>query len=519
MDAFNEKKWFVYIGDKHEGPFSLKEIEGKMSQGSVTNASYVWAEGMSDWKVMTDVPEFSSIASGSASASEPSEAPMISPAAEREVTGSMDPKAAKKAAKEALKAEKEAKKAEKEAAKKAAKEAKLNAKRLRKQQAELSRPVKEDGPGVSSRLIRLLIVLLIPAGLVGAYMMGYLNPLLENPAVKMAVNSASDAIRPHLITLVEKVPALAPYISPIPRLEDVSAEDYEELKAAAMAPAEGGQKVALALSNGDLLMPVFYVSGNVPDGKQFKVWVSGLGDTLLNHTAFENSVSVTIDKRLGKTQPVRFPDGKPLPRGDYFVIVSENLTAAQAQAQAKPKPLARKQYFLGGPKDATYAARLKEFHDRLKAKAAAELSELKQFAATLEMQFNSTTAGFNKFKGRAGKVSKAQLKGWNDLHTKWGTLDGQLAQTFLKWTPETVSKDYFYAVLYLMTQQASQAVTALHQVQHSYFGGGVNPQQFEAALSQAQASAAAALSNLKAKIDQAEKMPPTPKGLPRREGL
>src|SRR5262245_28590155 len=29
MDTSSEKKWFVYVGDHHEGPFSLTDIKGK----------------------------------------------------------------------------------------------------------------------------------------------------------------------------------------------------------------------------------------------------------------------------------------------------------------------------------------------------------------------------------------------------------------------------------------------------------------------------------------------------------
>src|SRR5690606_34650000 len=58
MDGFTEKKWFVYLGDHHEGPLSLADIQDKMAQSQVTPSNYVWRDGMSDWAVMTDVTEF-----------------------------------------------------------------------------------------------------------------------------------------------------------------------------------------------------------------------------------------------------------------------------------------------------------------------------------------------------------------------------------------------------------------------------------------------------------------------------
>jgi hypothetical protein len=61
MDGFKEKKWFVYLVDHHEGPFSLEEIQGRLSQGQLSGTSYVWADGMADWKMMTEVEMFDSI--------------------------------------------------------------------------------------------------------------------------------------------------------------------------------------------------------------------------------------------------------------------------------------------------------------------------------------------------------------------------------------------------------------------------------------------------------------------------
>jgi hypothetical protein len=72
MDGFDEKKWFLYLSDHHEGPFSLAEIQEKMSGGQVSTANYVWCEGMPDWKPMTEVPAFVSLVNpGQASAPAP----------------------------------------------------------------------------------------------------------------------------------------------------------------------------------------------------------------------------------------------------------------------------------------------------------------------------------------------------------------------------------------------------------------------------------------------------------------
>ena len=95
----------------------------------------------------------------------------------------------------------------------------------------------------------------------------------------------------------------------------------------------------------------------------------------------------------------------------------------------------------------------------------------------------------------------------------------QLSQTFQKWTPESVAREYYFFMIYQQVQQTAQAVSSLHALHHSWFAGGVNAQQFDATLGPAAQAAQDAVNQLKAKIDQAEKLPPTARGLPRREGL
>jgi hypothetical protein len=54
MNIENEKKWFVYVGDHHEGPFNANEVNEKKTAGLVNDESYVWCEGMSDWVMLSN---------------------------------------------------------------------------------------------------------------------------------------------------------------------------------------------------------------------------------------------------------------------------------------------------------------------------------------------------------------------------------------------------------------------------------------------------------------------------------
>jgi hypothetical protein len=554
MDGFNEKKWFVYLTDHHEGPFSLAEIQAKMAQSQVTVSNFVWAEGMGDWKPMTSIPEFESILSPSSpepAKAEPSSPPVLevvpsqletmTPVTLEERTGSLDAADLQRAKTNSV----------------------LTSPSLVTNTAittpihgsgdapvildssaqgkgeKVKKPPREKAPGSNARAVKLGIGLLIPAGLAAAYMQGFLDPVLQSPAMKASVQTVEDATQPYLLRLAEKFPSLGKWISPIPALDDVTPEEYENLKAAAMQRLDaGGPKLAIALSSADMLTPQFYISSNLPDGAGVDVYVEGISDTLLNQLSFTAKVQATIQKKLGKTAVVRFADGKPLPRGEYVIYATEaaeqsdaakaalaNVPASTAKTSSLLphglKLLVSKTYFLGGKKDTNSDSRLKEFHDKLRAKATAEIAEAKQFAMTLENQLGTSVAKFTQLRAgaRKGKLSPAGRKSWNDFNKQWGSLNEQLRQSYAKWTPEALEKDYFYPALYLLTQQTGQTIEQVHQLHQTFFEGKADLKAFDIQLGTAMSGAQNALSTLKSKIDQIEKLAPTPNGMPRREGL
>ncbi|MCM2324733.1 MAG: hypothetical protein NDJ90_15850, partial [Oligoflexia bacterium] len=225
-----------------------------------------------------------------------------------------------------------------------------------------------------------------------------------------------------------------------------------------------------------------------------------------------------------------------LPRGQYEIFAVEGeqqpqpikdlLASAQPASLSKTPPaslpkgfklIASRSYFLGGTQDATYAERLKEFHDKLREKAAKELSEIKQFEATLNATLNTTISDFgiiSKVKGQA-----ARRKRWEEHRKRWLGFSAQMTDIFQKWTPQVLETEFFYGSLYTMIQQVYRGVEQLHAVHHSYFTTTVDPKAFEIQAGQATATATAGMAALKAKIEQAEKIPPAPNGMPRREGL
>ena len=95
----------------------------------------------------------------------------------------------------------------------------------------------------------------------------------------------------------------------------------------------------------------------------------------------------------------------------------------------------------------------------------------------------------------------------------------QLRQSFDRWTPESLSKDYFYTSLYTLTREAGLSIEGVHQLQTGRADRKLDNKEFEIKIGSAMSLAQSTLNQLKSKIEQAEKLSPSSNGMPRRDGL
>jgi predicted Zn finger-like uncharacterized protein len=56
--------WFAMVKGKQLGPLSLKDLDGKVKAGEVSLRTYLWKQGMGDWKRASDVPEVAPVFAG-----------------------------------------------------------------------------------------------------------------------------------------------------------------------------------------------------------------------------------------------------------------------------------------------------------------------------------------------------------------------------------------------------------------------------------------------------------------------
>ncbi len=518
MDGFNEKKWFVYLADHHEGPFSLDEIETKIRGHEVTTSNFIWCEGMADWKSMTELTEFAPMLSGLANHSPPPPPTLAGGEISLEIPleRSPEPPVLVKIEPVAIQPD--------------------PATSIEEEEQTAIRTYEQASPPAKTASRKgLMVAALIFIAVIGAYWGGFLKPISESPFMRAVSEASGETLRPHVLKLSKFAPFLSKWISPIPSIAGVSEEDFDSLKAAASAPLALGPRVAVALVQTDLLIPTFHAATNLPDGTELELHVLGLSGTLLNHIDFSQVMTGQVSKNLAHFDRVQFSDGRPLARGEYDVyavnsdkqlvevqtlldLAQATLLEMAASIPAGRKVATKKSYFLGGPKDESYTTRLKEFHGKLRVKAEEEMKELKQFATTLEAQINSSNTTFTRIRGKARRTTKQQQSQWHSFHDQWTALNSQMTESFGRWTDSIAKNEYFYGTLYKLVQEVGNSAAKLHAYQHNYFAGAVDAESFDVQLGESASSTETSLAQLKIKIEKAESLPTAPSGMPQREG-
>jgi hypothetical protein len=488
MNIENEKKWFVYVGDHHEGPFNANEVNEKKTAGLVNDESYVWCEGMSDWVMLSESKELSTELKRLA----PIES--VPPLLNKNKTTSLDKQ-----------------------------------KTTTTQQTATTSPKKTISPKTKSKAPLFLVLGLFFLVVIGIGGLAALS--------RFAPEDVHAKLRPTLAKVVDKAPFLAPLFHLIPSLPDISPEEQVELEAARNTPAETTPKIALALSMNDANRPLFYVSTNLPDRTKFEVYLVGSPETLLNKLQFTAQNSVKTSRGFGKTDVFLADGGQPIPKGEYRVVVAESpdqeeSVKAALNALSPNKTNAKlpenipqgarfvvmKSYFLGGPRDETYLTRLKQFHEKMKQKADGEITELKQYSDTLNLQFSTLTTEFNHIY-QAKKLSPQLKQAWKKDANTWQQINGQLEQTIQTWSSETIQNEFFYGKIFSLVKSAYDSIKTLFALENSYVDKPSDHGTFDIQHGKTLSETRDALELLRTKMDAIVKAPKSPSGLPTREGL
>lgn len=495
MDGFEEKKWFVYLGDHHEGPFSLGEIEAKLQEAQVSASSYVWSDGMADWAVMKEVPVFSGLLARQKNA-------VFAPVSNEERTPSLSLDIETDTP-ERKKAESPEGEPVFEMQSNDSPSFDLNKRHLLRdpsKRPDLPHTVAKKRGGFGL-ILKMAVLALILGGVGYGFQAGYLSP--ETPAVRSALQSAQGLIAPLATSYSKQFPVLLDLISPFSSSPELGRDELRELKAAAISPIQSGPSLAMAVS-GAGAAPVLYVATNLPNGARFDLHLEGVPETLLNRYRAKVDSAITVQDHLGKTDSLKLDGNTPLPTGEYQIQIGESSNQLSI----------RKTVFIGGSKDAAYEAKLKEFHAKVREKSMLELTEIKQIFSAIESGLGLTNQRYEE----ARKSTAARKRVWPKFRREWQTTAASMTETFTKWGTSLAAGDLYFDSLYRETQQAGEALIRLNSLQGEMLDGKGDRKSLEIQLGEATSVAQSAVQSLKTRIELVEKNATENNGLPKKEG-
>lgn len=519
-----EKQWFLYVVDHHEGPFTADEIKNLINKGDAKTSSYVWREGLNDWMMMSSMPEFGvegpsgeghgpaafivKPAKESPALLMPSAQPQIeaqnisrdiSNTPENEVVWCLNSNGAysgphsmstiarmidkgKVSSNDSIWKEgwgsfvsvsgipelmvRIQKSSEKKSKTNAATAVKgLAGSKMRKTSFSALKTLLAvlmlGGAAYQLTAIGLLDSVYQKVGLLEKVKSVNFKPV-PMPSVKgldfgFALSSWENIrskMQPLLMKYSSKLPEpLRKYINVVQLPNNTLPKDISKLQDAAFADLSSGVRVAVGLLGGDVMMPRFVMTSNLPDGAALRVILRGKEGMLLDSSGYLSEQSLTLQGRVGYSQSFMQEGGRALPQGQYTLSILSG-----------DESILVENYFFGGVNDTAFQGRLSEFNARMSAWQTAKIQELLQVTATLESIANeSATNFFNFSKQRAGK---ARTSAWRKYSAKYTELSSQLGAAIGK-TEGEVERNPLKGVVENL-KQGYDISEQLHKAQSAY---------------------------------------------------
>jgi hypothetical protein len=516
-----EKKWFIYVKDHHEGPFSVAEILEGVRTGRFAEPAYVWHQQLPDWMSIHDLPDFQ------VKPPEFSKSPPQFKAAQHheneESVGDSSPRSSTSNTNPDLVVEIRPLQSKNRA----------ELSPLSVEESERSRVVQpeyvsadhRDHPREESTQTSDYTL----GGTLKKKKKVFANKKqfqIIFLVVAFSVLGVSVWTQPSLLSRLNQV--LASF-RPFPHLTDVSPVDYETLRQTVRYAISTGVAVEVAVSTSDPISPSFYVATNLSTGARFDVYVVGVGESLLNILKFEGKLAVQTENGLGKTSSLRFPDGKVIPRGEYrlFVVEAQGEQPSSVQAQLaqivstpksvpptvpKDRKILYEKSIFWGEKDQTYLSRLKDFHDKLNEKSAQEVAEISQMLSLLETQLQKSTSDFDRLKNQA--LGPKQIQAWIAASQTWNQFANQTTQALSKVVPVADTLEWVHIQLYQHLKKINSEIIRLRQLEDSFFSQKVPLAQIAPEDSALRANLEKNMLELKGAITLLEQAPKNPQGLP-----
>ncbi len=442
----SEKKWFIYVGDHHEGPFTVSEIWDGIDANKFQKSAFVWAEGMQDWVALVGLPEFERAAPEPPSKSVPpvsnsvptpvTAQPIAEASSEPSLSSNWNVESAPAATPDPV--------LESRAA--YVEEIKREPTLTNTKTGTLTTVIEvgdlesASRPAISRPAVVGEVLSTRPSVIGDGAKAPFFHPRFKPVIYAILVIAALGALQ-RLGVLRGVEDRISSMLSTIPELSDVTPEEYADLKKVVKAPKSAGPQVALALSKADPLAPIFYVATNLPDGKPIP-----RGEHVVYVMEAPSGQPDLVYKELLQLAPIPRTLPNHLPQERRLVI-------------------SKKIFF--GSKDASYETRLKEFHDGLVDKAKKEVTELAQTLVTLDSQALVSISTYDRLKKQP--IGPKQKQVWNEMNRTWRPVETQVIQKYAGLSADQIKENYFHWNLVSEFIAVEKILSDLHSAQEKLF--------------------------------------------------
>lgn len=521
-----EKEWFLYVVDHHEGPFSIEEIQKLVKGGEALASSYVWKEGYEDWVMMSDATEFGLGQAKSDGHGTPgfvvrrSQKASPQPLVAAVTAGDVSPSdsvwclssrkifSGPHSMKTIVRKINDGEVSIRDSVWRESWTALVPIESIPEFMADVKAMSSTDGQSLNtkagsnaqalgmtgrpstrvykwykSRKFMFFSMVVVLFCFYQGLATGLLNPVLD--ALKVKEKVASLALTPiatdKFITIGRKATvAIKPwfekgltflpenirsFLSSVEVPAGMLPNDAETLREISLMSPKNGSRVATAMLEGDEFNPSFIVMSNAIDGTKLTVILRGKEGTLLNASGYESTANVEINKSVGQTQRFTYETNKPLPKGEYVLSVH-----TPTEQQGEKPALVVDTYFLGGKKDETYQQRLKEFNERNKARLEQEAQGLKQITDTIESMANESAEKF--FALSASRAASKNQVEWQRYHQRYAKLSAQIKGQLDQVAGLERAGQYSSPLIYRKLLQTYELTERLHGLETAYIEKG-----------------------------------------------
>lgn len=370
MSSEVDSNWYVFTAVGRVGPLTLKEARDLASRGALRPQDLAWCPGMPEWKKVSEVDalristekeitkESAPIIVVDPAAAATAPAPAPAPAAEKPSLSPLDQLAVENI--ESLELETE---------------------NLAHQPSDFSSetaaaPTK--APKKKKRFIRL--------------------PTIS----KKAVNSVFSAVVLAGLTYYA-YPYVSDWLSPFPKIPELSNEDYKLLKETAKTDLKKqGPKIEMASSPRNDGGTTYYIATNLGDQTSFDLSFQPIADTLVGEPRNVQPLHVSTKKHLA------LAGVEAVPPGYYWAtLTTPQLTSFSIHRRV----------FLGGVPDLNYETHLSDYTAVRRGIAKAELDRIKDGIAKAD----ALVAAENKAAESLSnlKIPQAKAQAWDLFQETW----------------------------------------------------------------------------------------------------